>query len=85
MLFKHQPVRRWILSLNRVCNVKEIKIYRSASIFCCIIKQAKTIPHKMWEVIDHFQYISNRIPHFSIYAVRELSYVYMNGKITIKY
>lgn len=50
-----QAVRRWILSLNRIRNMKEIKSGGTTGYFAGVVKQRKTIAHKMWECVSHFK------------------------------
>ena len=50
-----QPVRRWILSLNRICNMKEIKSCGTTGYFAGVVKQRKTITHKMWKRVSHLK------------------------------
>ena len=50
-----QPVRRWILSLNRIRNMKEIKSCGATGNFGGVVKQRKTIAHKMWKRVSHLK------------------------------
>ena len=83
-LLKFHVVAAWLLlGFIPVFDSEPIKIRISASGFCRIIKQAKTIPHEVRDRVGHFQCVSNRIPHFPIQAIQEFGLVFQIGKITI--
>ena len=50
-----QPVRRWILSLNRISDMKEIKSGGTTRYPGGVVKQRKTIAHKMWKRVSHLK------------------------------
>ena len=78
-----QPARCWILSLNRICNMKKIKSGGTSCYFGGVVKQRKTIAHKMWKRVSHLKLCAQCFPGFSIEAVKEISYIFFVGKIAL--
>ena len=68
-----QPVRRRTLSLNFIRNMKEIKRGGTTGYFGGVVKQGKTIAHKMWKRVSHLELCAECFPGFSIKAVKEIS------------
>ena len=50
-----QPASCLILSLNRIRNMKEIKSGGTSGYFGGVVKQRKTIAHKMWKRVSHLK------------------------------
>ena len=80
-----QPVRRWILSFNLILNIKQKKRGRTTGNFGGVIKQRKTIAHKMWKRVSHLELCAECFPGFSIKAVKEISYIFFIGKIAFSF
>ena len=60
---------------------KKIKIGKATYCFSCVIKQPKTIAHKMWQRVSHFKLCAYGLPGFSIKAVKEIGYIFSVCKI----
>ena len=76
-----QPVRRWILSLNRIRNMKKIERGGPTDYFGGVVKQRKTIAHKMWKRVPHLKCCAECFPGFSIKAIKEICFIFFVGEI----
>ena len=61
--------------------MKEIKSGGTTGYFGGVVKQRKTIAHKMWKRVSHLKLCAKCFPGFSIKAVKEICYILFVGEI----
>src|SRR6187402_2525278 len=70
-----------ILLRNFILDMKEIKISEATDIFCSIIKQPKTITHKMRKCVSHLKLSAYRFPGFTIKTIIEICDIFLLSEI----
>ncbi len=70
---------------NVISNMEKVEISKAANVFCCIVKQAESVAHKMRYGINHFKLRAKRHPCFIVQAVEKISDVFFICEIALSF